>query len=447
MFDGAVRPGGMAILGVPRFRLPADVLEWDLEVVRGLGVEVRTKTQVGQDIGLEEVRAIFDAVFIAAGACESNRPSIPGAELEGIHLALPWIEEASLGGRPVCRDNVIVIGGGYTAMDVSRTAVRLGGRRVAIYYRRTQQEMAVHHEELEETEEEGVGIHFLVSPVRFLSEDGQQVSAVEFSRNKLGDLDASGRRRPVPIRGSEFIVPVDTDVLAVGQRPDISFLDNGLGTHVKDGLLKVNSETLMTEVPGVFAGGDYITGPRTIIEAVADGRQAAAVIHRHLGFPSAPGDNGGADVTGLPMTRLYEGPQYTRQQPPVPKLDMTARRSEMNVEVERSFDEAAVVTEALRCLYCGLQPQIMVDECILCDACVPVCPVDCIHLISGVSVGDDGVASSLWTESPGTAMSYRIDEEACVQCGRCLKVCPLALSSQRMTKRALIASSDYRSVC
>ncbi|HKZ51156.1 MAG TPA: FAD-dependent oxidoreductase, partial [Dehalococcoidia bacterium] len=420
IFEAATRPGGMAILGVPRFRLPGEVMEQDVEAVRRLGVEIRTETRVGQDVGLEELRAAFDAIFVAAGACEANRPPIPGADLERIHLALPWIEEANLGGRPPCGDSVIIIGGGYTAMDVSRTAVRLGASRVAIYYRRTRKEMEVPDEELAETLEEGVGLYFLAAPLRFLSEDGQRVSAVEFIRNELGDLDASGRRRPVPIPGSEFIVEADAVILAIGQKPDISFLGGGLSTNVEDGLLKVDSETLMTGFPGVFAGGDYITGPGTIVEAVAHGRRAAAAIHRYLGF--APPSNGhlGTDVTGLPMARLYEGPQYPRRQPPMPKLDMEARRSELAIEVEEGFDEEMVVTDALRCLYCGLQPQIIVNECILCDACVEVCPPRCIHTISGVSVGADGVPRPGWTESFEAIISYRIDEEACIQCGRCL---------------------------
>ncbi len=177
IFDAARAPGGMAVLGVPRFRLPAAALERDVSLIRGLGVTIRTSTRVGRDIKFSQIKDEFEAVFVATGAFRPNRLEIPSSRLRGVFLPLPWLKRANLGERPDCGKVVVVIGGGYTAMDAARTAVRLGARPVSIFYRRTRQEMEVNDEELEETREEGVAIHFLASPVRLLSGDGRRVSA------------------------------------------------------------------------------------------------------------------------------------------------------------------------------------------------------------------------------------------------------------------------------
>jgi len=415
VYDAAPYPGGMVFLGIPRFRLSTEVLDRDLEPLRALGVEFRTGVKVGEQVRLAELRAQFDAVVIAAGCLRPVTLDVPGAELAGIHLPLPWLEAANMGRRPPCGRRVVVIGGGFTAMDVSRTAVRLGAEWVGVYYRRTRREMEVDEEELTEAQEEGVELHFLASPVRFVGRDGR-VTGVEFIRNRLGELDASGRPRPVPIPGSEFVVEADTVVLAIGQRADLSWLDPGL---VRDDGLEVDPETLkVAGEEGLFACGDFVTGSSTIVAAMAHGRRAAASVHRYLGGEPRTLCPQTASLPGL-YPRIYEGPTFSRPQPQPPKVEPAVRRRHLALEVEMTYSEEAARAEASRCLYCGLPVQIRPEDCILCDACVAVCPVDCIRLAVTVGAG-----APRWTDRAAEATSYRIDQEACIRCGRCLKVCP-----------------------
>jgi len=416
VYDAAPFPGGMVFLGIPRFRLGLEVLERDLAPLRALGVQFHTGVRVGKEMPLQELRSQFDAVIIAAGCMSPVTLDVPGAHLEGIYLPLPWLEEANMGRRPPCGHRVVVIGGGFTAMDVSRTAVRLGAQWVGVFYRRTRREMEVDEEELEEAREEGVELHFLASPVRFLGTN--KVEAVEFIRNQLGEPDATGRPRPVPIPGSEFTVEADTVVLAIGQRPDISWLGDQL--PIRNGYPQVDPETLMVEGhPGLFACGDFVTGSSTIVAAMAQGRRAAASVHRYLGGEPRPLSPRTAQLAGTLYPKIYEGPNFARPQPRVPKAEPNVRRQRLSLEVEMTYSEEAVRLEASRCLYCGLPVQIRPEDCIMCDACVAVCPVNCIHPAVTAEVG-----GPRWTDSVVEATTYRIDQEACIRCGRCLKVCP-----------------------
>jgi NADPH-dependent glutamate synthase beta subunit-like oxidoreductase len=420
IFDAASTPGGMAALGIPRFRLPPAAIERDVAEIRSLGVVIRSGARVGRDIQFGEIRQGFDAIFLAAGAFRPNRLDIPGARLRGVFEPLPWLRQANLGVRPeaACGERVVVIGGGYTAMDTARTALRMGAGEVSIYYRRTRHEMEVHEEELEETKEEGVAIHFLASPLRVLSADGKRAAGVEFVRNELGEMDESGRRRPLPVPGSQFSVEADTVIAAIGQSPDLSFVDEGLS--VRRGFLCVDAETMQTSSPGVFAGGDCLRGPRTIVEAIADGKRAAAGIHRYLGF-QIRADASSAPVLDPPQRGgLFEGVWLSRRSPAMPRSDAAWRRAELHREVEPALDEATAATEALRCLYCGLQPRISIEECSLCGACLGICPEDCIRPATAIGVDGDPV----WAGSTREAVGFAIDETRCIRCGACVRVCP-----------------------
>lgn len=407
VYEAAKEPGGMALLGVPRFRLAHEAIARDIESIRELGVEIRTGVRIGRDVSLAKLREAHHAVFIAAGAMRSNPLDVPGADLPGVIQSLPFLEEANLGGRPACGAEVAVIGGGYTAMDAARTAVRLGARRVTVLYRRTRAETEVHEDELEDTLREGVQIEYLTSPLRMVEGADGRVAGVRCIRNRLGEADASGRPRPVPIDGSEFVFPADTVILALGQQPDPASVDGALGPVLRE----ANAATLMTPEDGVFAGGDFVTGAATIIEAVAQGQAAATAIHDYLtvrhgppgGWPPAPRAEIVAEerrVAGLAMRGGEHG-------------------LALDLEAEMTMDEREAMADGLRCLYCGLEPSVIFDLCTACQACAIICPMECIHR---VVLEDDG------TTRPATGFGeftvYEIDAQACIYCGRCFKACP-----------------------
>jgi NADPH-dependent glutamate synthase beta subunit-like oxidoreductase/ferredoxin len=410
VFEAAPEAGGMALLGVPRFRLSHQAIQRDLRAIEGERVTIRTSTRVGADVSLDELRAQFQAVFVATGTMRLNALEISGMDLEGVVQAIPFLETANLGGRPACGNRVAVLGGGYTAMDAARTAVRLGADATHVVYRRTRAETEVHDEELDETLHEGVVMEFLVSPVRFVGDGQGRLAGVECIRNRLGEPDASGRPRPLPIEGSEFVFECDMAILALGQSPDPSGVDEHSAALLRD----VDPETSMTVVPGVFAGGDFVSGASTIIEAVAAGKAIAASIHRYLKAASQDGAAWAEPAELVPVIPLsLDGTA-------VPAATAgTARGLALDVEVERTFAEIEARAEGMRCLYCGLLPTIVLDHCTACVACVLVCPVDAIHK---VALTPDGATASPTGERD--VLAYQIMPEECIRCGRCMSSCP-----------------------
>lgn len=401
VFDAAQEAGGTATLGVPRFRLPMSAIHQDVAVVQALGVQFRHGVRLGEDVTLEELRSNHDAVFVAVGAMRPNALDVPGVGLEGVIQALPYLEEANLGGRPRTGRHVAVIGGGYTAMDAARTAVRLGAESVTVLYRRTRRETEVHDEELQQTLEEGAAIQYLVSPLEMVDDGTGHVAGVACIRNTLGEPDASGRPRPVPLPGSEFVHPADMVILAIGQAAERE--EVGLGE------LRRDEATLMTQLDGVFAGGDFVTGPSTIIEAVAEGRRAAATIDAYL-VPSG---------SSRPQTMRVVPRQATE---PGAVSRNGAHSLSLDAEVEAPLTDAEAVRESLRCLFCGLLPRIEFEDCTLCHICAEICPVQCI---SRVTV-DPETGAVRPAEGFYDAIAYNIDDEICIRCGRCYKVCPTA---------------------
>ncbi len=277
--------GGMMGVAIPEFRLPKEIIEKEIRYIEARGVEIHYNSPVNVNRTLEDLRKEgYDAVFLAAGANMSHKMGIPGEVegLEGLYYGLSFLRDIKVGKRVHVGERVAVIGGGNTAMDSARTSLRLGAKEVNVYYRRTRDEMPVTDIEYREAVEEGIRFHFLASPTRLVSENWK-VKGLECIRMQLGDADESGRRRPIPIVGSEFFAPADTVIPSIGQAPDVSFLPSDMKLEfARWGALKVDSNTLATNIPWIFAGGDFVTGPTTVIQAIGAGRRGAIAIDKYL---------------------------------------------------------------------------------------------------------------------------------------------------------------------
>ncbi|RLC91178.1 MAG: hypothetical protein DRI79_03560 [Chloroflexi bacterium] len=368
VFDALPVAGGMLAVGIPAYRLPREVLNHEVEYICALGVELQLNTPVGRDggPGLEDLRREYDAVFLAVGAHGSRRLNVPGEDLPGVLHAAPFLRRLNLGQKVRIGERVAVIGGGNAAVDAARCALRLGAQ-VWLIYRRSRAEMPAITSEVEAAEAEGVQLEFLAAPLRMLEESGH-VAAIECIRMELGEPDASGRRRPIPIAGSEFRLDVDTVIVAVGQSVELEGLE---GVEIdRRGTLVVDAVTLQTSLEGVFAGGDAVTGPASVVEAVGAGLQAAESIHRYLRGVDL---REGRRLTWPRPEEIVVEPAFEvrpAKRERMPELAPAERISGFD-EVERGFTAEQAVTEARRCLDCAV--------CSECMQCVAVCERGAIH--------------------------------------------------------------------
>jgi NADPH-dependent glutamate synthase beta subunit-like oxidoreductase len=334
----------MMRVGIPEYRLPRDILSSEIEEITRAGVEIKTNHQVNS---VEELfQQGYHAIFLALGAHQGMRMGVTGEDSPGVLECVSFLRQINLGNKVELGSKVAVVGGGNAAIDAARTALRLRAREVTILYRRTQAEMPASEEEVREALHEGVDIQFLVAPSQVTRDNGRL--RLECRRMELGRVDASGRRRPEPVPGSEFILEFDTVIAAVGQMPDAARF--GLPTG-RGNTLQVDPDTLATPREGVFAGGDVVTGPASVIEAIAQGRQAAISIDRYLGGEGdieeklAPPD----DLTSLPG--IEEGEKY---RPDMPLL-LREERLRGFAEVEKGYSADVAREEAGRCLRCDLE--------------------------------------------------------------------------------------------
>lgn len=285
IFEALPVAGGMAAVGIPAYRLPKDVLQREIDIVKSAGVEIVCGVRVGKDITLKDLREKgYKAIFVAVGCHDSSSMGVEGedAGYEGFIPGVKFLRDLNLGHKIEVKDRVAIVGGGNVAMDCARSAIRLGFREVHLIYRRSRAEMPANEEEIEDAEKEGVIFHFLTNPTKIIARDGRVVG-LELIRMELGEPDASGRRRPVPISGSEYTMDVDVVIPAIGQTTDLSVLGSSGGVKsTRRGTIEVNQATLATSEEGVFAGGDCVTGPATLVEALAAGNRAAHVIDRYL---------------------------------------------------------------------------------------------------------------------------------------------------------------------
>lgn len=351
IFDAHPQPGGMLRYGIPAFRLPRSVLDAEVRVIRELGADLRLNARLGRDFALAELQRDFGAVFLAVGAQGSRGLGCPGEE----HAlpAVEFLERLTDGPAPEIGTDVVIVGGGNTAMDVSRCAVRVGAKSVRVLYRRTRREMPCLMEEVEAAEEEGVKVEYLIAPVKLERRDERLV--LTCLRMELGAPDASGRARPVPVAGSEFEVFASCVIAAIGQ--SVEFTDEHAPnlTFSKWGI-SVDEKTLATNLPGVFAGGDAVTGPDLAVRAVAAGKLAAASIDQHLCGRKVVGS---AEAVNVMMGKLDEDElaEMLRDiedapRAKMPHLPMEKRRSTFE-EVELGFTPDAAMRESRRCLGCG----------------------------------------------------------------------------------------------
>ncbi len=281
VFEALPEPGGMLRKCIPKHRLSKKILAKEIQFIKDLGVEIRTGIKVGKDLNFEDLWTEgHGAVFVGVGAHKSQKLKIDGGELRGIIHALDFLWNINSGQKVEIGKNVVVIGGGNVAMDAAKTTLRLGANEVTILYRRSRDEMPAIPWEAKEAEDEGVKIEFLVSPKRFLGEN-ETVSAIECIRMQLGEPDETGRRQAIPIEGSEFTRKTDMAILAIGEAPDLEFLPKEVELN-EDGTLWANPITMETSLKGIFAGGDAVAGPATVIEAIQDGKRAAESIENYL---------------------------------------------------------------------------------------------------------------------------------------------------------------------
>jgi len=356
IYDALDAPGGMLVAGIPSFRLPREVIQYEIDYIKKLGVEIKSGVRVGRDISLQQLRDEgHSAVYLACGAYKEMRLGLSGEdETEGVAGSLAFLARCQGADTPKLTGRVVVIGGGNAAIDCARTALRLGADKVTIVYRRTRQEMPADAEEIEQATREGVEIAMLASPVEIRSEGGK-LRAVRCIRNELGEPDASGRRRPVPVEGSEFDVEAEWLISAIGQTPLLDAIEGVTVDHDRRERVRIDPETQRTDVDWLFAGGDVVTGPATVIEAVAAGKKAARAMVRMM-----KGDRL-VEPAPIPVPRmtvevamdLGEEEVAALKRPEMPALDPKTRATTFEL-VDIGFDEETARKEAHRCLRCDV---------------------------------------------------------------------------------------------
>ncbi len=373
LFEALEVLGGMLRVGIPDYRLPPEVLDQEIDHILRLGVETRTRIRFGTDLTFEDLQEEgFAAVFLGIGAHHSLDMRIPGEkDTQGVIDAIRFLREVNLGNKTCPGSRVVVIGGGNVAIDAARVVKRLGAQEVTVVYRRSEQEMPAYAEEIQGAKKEKIRFSFLTAPVEILAIAGK-VDGFECIRTELGPPDDSGRRRPVPVDGSEFVIPCDAVIPAIGQKIDTSW-----AIRVPDlkwsrqNRLDVNPQTMQTRIPYVFAGGDAVTGPDTVIQAVAAGHKAVAAIHRYINGEDLDRFTEELEAMKKPGTDWQNFPEGISQKARAHPAHLDAEtRAACFDEVDLGFSESAAQEEARRCLNCGV--------CCECMECVKVCEVKAI---------------------------------------------------------------------
>ncbi|MCF7849311.1 MAG: FAD-dependent oxidoreductase [Kiritimatiellales bacterium] len=436
------KPGGMMNQGIPVFRLPRETIDTEIEQITALGVEIICNAEIGKKIQLSELIEKNDAVVMAAGTLRPNILDLPGKELNGIRHGLDFLLEVNEEGLAEVGKRVIVIGGGFTAMDCARTARRLGAttvqldeewhkkalprsilripKGVDVWYRRTVDEMPITPGELDELDHEHIPVECMVSPKAYIGKDGH-VTGMQFIRTEMGDSDQSGRPRPIEIPGTEFEVEMDTVLLATSQFPDTAWIGEPYSAELlqKNGWLK-SGGAHATDVEKVFAAGDFAEGANSLIQAIAHAKGCAREVDRFL-----MGEERLKDIVlieGVKKTGRKRGMDFIDKQE-MPTVPLTHR--DLPTEVELGYIEKTSAEEAKRCYRCHYKFEIDQEKCIQCDLCIKAMPRECILRVTELDYDDDGVVVGwkLSTEEDEVDMVW-INQKECIRCGACVKACP-----------------------
>jgi formate dehydrogenase beta subunit len=435
LFEKLAQAGGLMRTNIPAFRLPAGVIDEETGMILDMGVDLRLNTEIKSLARLLEQG--YDAVFVGSGAPSGKNLEIPGRyETDRIYIGIAWLESVAFGHVTSIAPRVVIIGGGNTAMDCCRTARRIGGTEIKVVARKPPELLKASDWELEEAEEEAIEIIYNHAPERFVVEDGV-LKGVQFA-NVRWYRDEKGKLRPQKLK--DMMLPCDAVILAVGQENALSFIERDIGVEFDEwGLPVVDKTTFQSTREGVFFGGDAAFGPLNIIWAVAHGHEAAISIHNYCQGRS-PHDR---PPRGLNLVSQRMGLQqwsYSNAWDPlkrlrVPHVPLEKRFAELRLEVEEGFDPPMAAREAERCLNCDIQTDFRADLCIECDACIDVCPVNCLTITHNgpeeelrrrLSAPAENLEQPLFVsrDLPQTGRVMVKDEDLCIHCGLCAERCP-----------------------
>ncbi len=394
------QPGGMLRYGIPQFRLPNEVVAEDVKSITDLGVTIKTNFRIEGVAEIEKLRKSYDAVIVAGGCANPKQTTLPGIDSKGVYWGLDFMIAANREELDIPFENVIVIGGGFTAVDCTRMSYRMGAKIITLAYRRMKKDMYVGAHELEVIEAEGIDTISLVSAVTVLSNDEGVVTGVEFIHNSINE-----DRSITPIEGSEFTMEADTVIFAVGQEADEKV-----------------AETENVKLNTFFSiAGDFRNGSSTVIEAVADGRKVAREVHMTLSGTKDLKDT--IHISEVKDTGRKRDYDFIPAQP----MDTTPMRDRQikNREVETGYSKEKAITEAKRCYLCHYNYQIDISRCIYCLACIDVMPVDCIKMAKNIEVTEDGNLNYIETKNWSEVVAITIDNDKCIRCGNCVRACPV----------------------
>ncbi len=474
IFDMMPEMGGMLKYGIPQYRLPKEVLNKEIEIISKMGVMMKNNVRIGRDTNLDHLRNAFDAVYLSPGCWESIALGCPGEELEGVFGGINFLANV-VQNRPMkIGRHVAVIGGGNTAMDACRTAIRLGAEKVYNLYRRTRDEMPAEKIEIIESEEEGVKFKFLVAPIEVIGNDGK-VSGIRLQKMELGEPDASGRRRPVPIKGEEEVLDLDSVIVAIGQYVNIEGFEELERT--KWDTIVSDTRFFSTSIPGVFAGGDAINDNNKIaIQAIGDAKIASKAIHTYLQGLKVPYEKPWL-VTRDDVTAEEFEDREKAHRPHMRHLLPEDRNRNFN-EIVAGYSPEEAVQDAKRCLECGChdyfecklidfskqyqaQPEPLMgelhqrkvpnthpfidrnpDKCILCGLCVRICDeVMGVTALGLVHRGFDAIVKP--------AMDKPLEDTDCISCGQCIAVCPTGALQEKLCipKSVPVETASTKKIC